>query len=368
MQTMKNIGVIEEAIYKVNSTISEPQMNHAIHFLKGIIADAKASILRISQGFDEKSHSNLTKFFTKNWWCEENFNGKRIIEYINKDDIYALISDDTNAVKYGNKMNGVSKFKCHESSGFETAHCIVISGIANKKCEFLPLFSTIYLSEKEAKKLGIPFKTKLEIVREHSTKAKELGINFFAHIYDSWYFNDDMISFSQEKEYIVSLLSGKFIINIDGNNIKVSKFKSCLDKRKMKVFYSNGKRVRYLEYLTQLSTGKTVKIVPFITTGSVIKVLVSTNLNWSAKRIFSEYSKRQSIEVYIRDCKQELHFTDCHFKDLKSHAKWHTLVMFAFTLLRKFTNSNFAVKKKIYSIGKAVDFLRNLPDFYPKVT
>jgi uncharacterized protein YneR len=360
MKTIKKIGFIEQSVYKVNSIFSRQQLNHAKHFLKGIIIDAKASIKRIALLFGEKSHSNLTKFFTKDWWNEEWLNDKRIIEFINKKSSYVLISDDSNKVKFGKKMEGVSFFKKHEDNGFEKAHCVVISGLADEKGEFLPLFSTIYLKEEDAEKYGIPFKSKLEIAREHSAKAKQLGINFFAHIYDSWYFNDDMIKFSANKEYIVSQLSGKFLIRINGQIMKVSAFKKLIDKRKMKVFHSNGKKVRFLEYTTDLSTGKEVKIIPFISEGTTIKVLVSTNLNWSAKRIFGEYSKRQKIEVFIRDCKQELHFLDCHFRDLKPHAKWDAFVMFAYTILRDFLKTKEAITKKIDTIGKAIDYFRML--------
>lgn len=360
MKTRKNVGFIEHSIYKVNSIFSKSQFNHAKHFLNGIIVDAKASISRIALLFGEKSHSNLTRFFTKDWWNEEMFNDKRIIEFIKPQSSYVLLSDDSNKVKFGKKMKGVSSFKRHEDTGFEKAHCVVISGLVDEKGEFLPLFSTIYLKKEDAEKYGIPFKSKIEIVKEHSEKAKQLGVNFFAHIYDSWYFNDDMITFSANNEYIVSQLSGKFLIEINSQIMKVSAFKKTIDKRKMKVFYSNGKRVRFLEYTTRLSTGKKVKIIPFISEGTTIKVLVSTNLTWSAKRIFSEYSKRQKIEVFIRDCKQELHFLDCHFRDLKPHAKWDAFVMFAYTVLRDFLRTKEAITQKIKTIGKAIDYFRML--------
>lgn len=365
---MKNINIISNGIYKVNSAMSAIQQKHAVHFLRGLIGDAKASIKRISMAFCEKSHSNLTKFFTKDWWCEEDFNKKRIFEFINKDEIYALIIDDSNAVKFGIKMEAVSKFKCHENIGFETAHCIVISGVVDKKGEFLPLFSTIYITEEEAEYLGVEFKTKHQIAREHTTRAKELGIKFYANIYDSWYFNDDMISFSEKKEHIVSQLSGKYTITINNETKKVSKFKQTINRRKLKVFYSGGKRVRYLEYITTLSTGKMIKIIAFISKGDTMKFLVSTNTDWSSKRIFHEYSKRQKIEVYIRDCKQELHFKDCHFRHLNAHDKWHVLIMFAYSILRHFINSKEAVKRKIDTLGKAIDFFRCLPGFYPRLT
>ena len=358
IKTLKGANVIEAGIYKVNSVFSFHQLHHATNFVKGIIVDPKASILRISRLFGEKNHSNLNKFFTKNWWDEEKVNKERIIEFINKTDAYVLVSDDTGNKKSGKKIKGVSYFKRHDGSGFEKAHNKVITGLVNQKGEYLPLFSTIYLKEEEAKKEGVPFKTKHEIAREHNKKAKQLGIEFYAHIYDSWYFNYDMVEFSEGNEWIVSQLSGKFNITIDEKAINSSEFRKTIDKRKMNVLHIKNKRIRYLEFIAELSTGVKVKIVPFIDEKKDMKILVSTNLNWSAKRIFQEYAKRQSIEVYIKDCKQELHLGSCSFRELKPHAKWNTLVMFAYTILKTFIKTKEAVRRGIRTVGMAVDYIR----------
>ena len=335
IKTLKNIGLIEAGIYKVNSVFSFHQTQHARNFVTGIIVDPKTSILRISRLFGEKNHSNLDKFFTKDWWDEEKVNKKRIIEFINKDDAYVLVSDDTNNKKSGKKIKGTGIYRSH-TGGFEKAHNKVVTGLVNQKREYLPLFSTVYLKEEDAKKEGVIFRTKHEIAREHNKKAKQLGLKFYTHLYDSWYFNHDMVEFSEGKEWIVSQLSGKFNVTINGKTMKASGFKKTIDKRKMNVLHINGKRVRYLEFIAELSTGVKVKLMPFIDKGRDVKILVSTNLNWSAKRIFQEYAKRQSIEVYIRDCKQELNFGKSKFKELKPHLKWDVLVMLIQISIRNF--------------------------------
>lgn len=359
LQKIKNINIIEESIYKVKSVFSHHQLNHVTNFLKGIIVDAKASILRISKLFGEKSHSNLTKFFTKNWWDEEKINEKRIIEFINEEDNYVLISDDSDNIKRGKKIKGVGIFKRHEGDGFETAHCKVMTGLANQKGEFFPLFTTIYLKKEDAEKENVLFKKKTEIAKDHSDKARKMGINFYAHIYDSAYFCNGLIEHSENKEHIVSILSGRNNIFIDGKEWKSSDFKKKIDKRTMKVIKLKNRKIRYLEYNAKLTSGKEVKLVPFIEEEAKrIKILVSTNLNWSVKRLFQEYSKRQSIEVYFRDCKQELNWGRCSFRELKPHAKWDTLVMFAYTLLKRFIRIKKVFKKRIKTIGNAVDYIR----------
>lgn len=359
LETIKNINIIEAGIYKLNSVFSFHQVKHAKNFVTGIIADPKASILRISAYFGEKSHSNLNKFFTKNWWDDEKVNAKRINEFINENDCYALVSDDTDNIKRGKRMKGVGTFKRHDGDGFENAHCKVITGIVNQQGEFFPLFTTIYLKKEDAEKEGVKFKTKNEIAIDHNRKVREMGIKFYVHTYDSLYFCTDLIENSKDKEHIVSILSGRNNIFIDGKKWKSSDFKKNIDKRTMKVIKVRNRKIRYKEYQANLTSGTEVKLVAFIDEDAKrMKFLVTTNLNWTAKRMFQEYAKRQAIEVYFRDCKQELNWGRCSFRELKPHAKWDTLVMLAYTILKGFIKTKDAIKKGIRTIGNAVDYVR----------
>ena len=359
IKTLKGISIIEVGVYKVNSVFSSHQLRHATNFVNGIIVDPKASILRISLLFGQKSHSNLNKFFSKDWWNEENVNKKRVFEFINPEEVYVLVSDDTDNIKRGKKMKGVSHFKRHEGDGFETAHCKVITGVVNQRGEFFPLFTTIYLKKEDAEREGVPFRTKIDIVKDHNISARELGIEFYDHIYDSAYFCNGLIEHSEGKESIVSILSARNDIFIDNKKWKSSAFKKSIDKRKMHVIDVGNRRIRYLEFIAKLKSGKEVKLVAFIDEDSKrIKLLVSTNLNWSVKRLFQEYSKRQSIEVYFRDCKQELNWGNCSFRELKPQAKWDTLVMLGYSILRTFIQTKAVINKGIKTIGNAVDYIR----------
>ena len=63
--TIKKVGIIEEGIYKVNSVFSFQQKKHASNFLKGIIVDPKASILRIGKLLAKKTITTLITFLQK---------------------------------------------------------------------------------------------------------------------------------------------------------------------------------------------------------------------------------------------------------------------------------------------------------------
>lgn len=356
---MENIDFITTSIYKLNSILSFHQQKHTNNFIKGIIKCGKASISRISKLFGEKTHTNLNDFFTKNWWDQNKLNEQRIFEFINKDEIFVLITDDTLNKKTGKSMKAVGTFRSKTNNGFEKAHNKVFTGIANSRGEYMPLFLTIYLKEDEAKKENIPFKTKREIAKEHYDKAKKLDITFYAHIYDAGYLSHDMIEFAENQSYIISVLSGAYSFKINGKKIKSSEFKKKIDKRKMTVLHSNNKRIRYIDYNVELTTGKKVKLVFFIDENdNKIKTLISTNLNWSAKRIFQEYAKRNSIEVFFKDCKQNLNLGNCSFKEIIPHKKWDVLVMFTYSILRKFIKTKEAIRLKIKTIGRAVDYFR----------
>ena len=61
-------------------------------------------------------------------------------------------------------MEGVGVFRCHERNCFEKAHCKVTTGLINEKNDFLPVFARIYLKKDDAKKHGMKFLTKNQII------------------------------------------------------------------------------------------------------------------------------------------------------------------------------------------------------------
>lgn len=356
----EKIFAIDEFIYKFNllgSTIQKRNLSNLFH---GIIGGSKFSLLRIGLLSGDKDHTKLRNFLTKNWWSEDNLNEKRIIEFIKDSSYYYAISDDTNNVKTGNNIEGVGIFKCHEKAGFEKAHCKVTTGLINEKGVFLPVYTDIYLKEGEAKKQGKEFLTKNQISLEHIKKLSSLVKNLGGHIYDSAYLNKDSILLLNELNMsLVSILGGKFNIYLENKKIKVPEFKKSIDKRKMKVMKVNKRKIRYLEYQIKLYDEIDMKIVAFIDYNTKnIKLLISNRIQWSAKRIYFEYSKRHSIEVYFKDCKQELHWGKCHLKKLDGHKKWDVIIMTLYTILRDFLSKPFFKKMNITTTGKIIDYFR----------
>jgi hypothetical protein len=358
---------IEDFIYKVNLLGSTVQKKNLSTLFHGLIGCPKFSLLRVSKLNGEKDHSKLKNFLTKNWWEDSELNNKRVIEFINESSYYYAISDDTNNVKTGKKMEGVGVFKCHERDGFEKAHCKVTTGLINEKGDFLPVFTNIYLKKDDAKKAGIKFLTKNQIARMHYEKLKSLNINLCGHLYDSAYLTKESIRMANNLKFnLVSILGGRFNIFVDDKKISVADFKKSIDKRKMKTMKSCNRKIRYLEYQIKLYNKVDMKIVAFIDeNSSKIKLLITNNLNWSAKRIFYEYSKRHTIEVYFKDCKQELHWGKCHLKRLNGHKKWDVIIMTLYSILRNLINTSFFKKLKINTTGKIIDYFREKIKFKP---
>jgi hypothetical protein len=351
---------IEELIYKADllgSTIQKENLSKLFH---GIIGSPKFSLLRVSRLNGAKDHTKLRNFLTKNWWDESKLNNKMIIEFIKDSSYYYAISDDTNNVKTGNKIEGVGIFKCHEKAGFEKAHCKVTTGLINEKGVFFPVFTDIYLKKEEAVKQGREFLTKNQISQEHFKKLQLLVKNLGGHLYDSAYLNkESILLINQSEANLVSILGGKFNIYLKGKKIKVPEFKKSIDKRKMKIMKVNKRKVRFLEYKIKLYDEIDMKIVAFIDYNTKkIKLLISNNLNWSAKRIYYEYSKRHSIEVYFKDCKQELQWGKCHLKKLEGHQKWDVIIMTLYSILRNLMNKPLFKKLNINTTGKIIDYFR----------
>lgn len=63
-------------------------------------------------------------------------------------------------------------------------------------------------------------------------------------------------------------------------------------------------------------------------------VLVTRQIHWEAKRIISNYCERFSIEVFYKDAKQQLGFSDYQCRREETIGKHWYMVFCAYSLLR----------------------------------
>src|SRR5690606_24773773 len=63
------------------------------------------------------------------------------------------------------------------------------------------------------------------------------------------------------------------------------------------------------------------------------KMLISTDRNLSFTNAMKYYQIRWSIEVFFKECKQNLGLNNCQFTDFDAHIAWTTLTFISYTIL-----------------------------------
>ena len=178
---------IDDFIYKCVYPLSRPQRRNFVRIVKGLIGSVRQTINRISRFFrGEITQSSLNRFIVNSKWTPLQIAVAKIIAFINDDDWYVLIVDDTIIMKFGKLLQGASYNKSHINSSFEFSRCVVSCGLKNLRTgEYFSLLDLLYISEKDSEKLNEKFKTKLEIANFFVDFCIEQGIKLRSVIFDS---------------------------------------------------------------------------------------------------------------------------------------------------------------------------------------
>ena len=158
------------------------------------------------------NQSNLNRFITEPHWDVDRLNRRRfgIINEIEGGG--TVVIDDYIVEKYGEEIYGVDWHHDHTQRkkvwGVQVADCI-LSGKG-----IFSLLSTVYL-KKKSKWLDSsnPFKTKIEIQKDHLTYLIKMGLEFSCVAMDIWYFSKEMTDHieSFEKDWIAEVKSNRLI-------------------------------------------------------------------------------------------------------------------------------------------------------------
>lgn len=198
------------------------------------------------------------------------------------------------------------------------------------------------------------FKTKIKLGCELVTDALSRGLEFAVVLFDAWYLAPELIATIErhDKAWISLLKSnrkvqtqGLKISDVDGHRIEFAEPEIKIEELVKLIPLSAYQKVTLdaetsywtFSFTAQLNTlGKVRLVVSFDKeecTGSPA-VLVTRQIHWEAKRIISTYCGRFSIEVFYKDAKQQLGFSDYQCRREEAIGKHWYLVFCAYSLLK----------------------------------
>lgn len=198
------------------------------------------------------------------------------------------------------------------------------------------------------------FKTKLKLACELVADLVGRGLEFAVVLFDAWYLAPELVETIERhhKAWISLLKSNRKVqtagLKLDDGNgkrisfatpeIKIEELIALITPAAyQKVTLDEETSYWTFSFSARLNTlGKVRLVISFDTeecTGSPA-VLVTRQIQWEAKRIISTYCGRFSIEVFYKDAKQQLGFSDYQCRSEAAIGKHWYLVFCAYSLLK----------------------------------
>lgn len=198
------------------------------------------------------------------------------------------------------------------------------------------------------------FKTKIKLAVELVEDAIARGLSFSVVLFDSWYLSPQLLEVLErhQKAWISQLKSNRKIetrglrlSDEEGNRIKFEEeeisIKELVERLPKSAYkkVDRGERASYwaCSFTANIKTlGKVRLVVSWVDEKceKSYAVLVSGQIHWEAKKIINTYCERFSIEVFYKDAKQHLGFSDYQCRSEQTIGKHWYLVFCAYSLLR----------------------------------
>jgi len=335
--------IVEDFLPKIKLDLTKPQLDNFAKYLTGLTVCDNKTVTAINNSFvGHHDQSALNNWLTDSPWDEEKIDQAR--KHLAKEELNArnikngtLIVDDTLNHKTGEYMEGVNIHFDHAEGKTTLGHQLVTTHLAAGNLS-IPIDFELYQRNQ-----GQPeFKTKVEIAKQLIAKAVDAGFCFTCVVFDVWYFNFELTSYTQSlcKDWVAGCKINRLII-FDGKEISLEDYLKTVPReefKKVSVKTKEGERVFYTfaKNVTLKSHHQRVRVV-FSYEDKIEgepKVLATNRLAWDVKTILEQYLLRWSIDAFYRDAKQELGLEDYEVRKLTGTRRHWLMVFLADTLLQ----------------------------------
>lgn len=225
-----------------------------------------------------------------------------------------FILDDTHIPKRGKKMQGVGKFYLHSQKRCGEAHCVLKASLLYRGVT-IPWGNWLYLKDDDAEALALPFETLTALA---ARAIREAGVLDRAYrpvtvLFDSYYLCKTVVdAVAQRRWHYIGVVKKNRRFFCHGAWHKVSTYGGNVLKRhgkKAKLPGRSGYRAyRLAERVGRLkSLGESEVKLVFSARRDGHRIALATNdVRRSARKVVADFSKRWSIEMLIKDEKQQL--------------------------------------------------------------
>jgi hypothetical protein len=322
---MITIGKIPQKLQRffrpIKNRFSQRAYEHFWALVLAITISNAATIDRLSKALRNSTHrTNHGEFLWRSIWSDSDVMQNIALDmlhslFVSKDRRLFFIIDDTQTLKRAKKMAAVGKLLHHASGKYGTGHTIV------KTCLYyrgvtIAWGSWLYVKKEHTAALEVPF-NKLTELAANAVKNAALPEKFDVTVlFDAFYLCPEVVNACKERKwhYIAVGKSNRWFT--------VGSIKHKLAKYGRNVLHNSGvwhnitglrktRKYKLAERIGRLNKLGTVKIVFSCRKGENKHVaIVTDDLSASMLRIVTDYLKRWSIEMLIKDEKQHLGLGD----------------------------------------------------------
>jgi len=232
-----------------------------------------------------------------------------------KDRRLFLIIDDTQTLKRAKKMQAVGKLRHHSTGKYGTGHTIVKVSLYYRGIT-IPWASLLYVKQEHCSKLQVPFYKLTELAAQEIINAALPEKFEVTVLFDAFYLCPNVVCACKERKW--------HYISVGKSNrwFTVGSTKRKLAKYGRNVLHNSGvwcnvtglrktRKYKLAERIGRLNKLGAVKIVFSRRKGENKHVaIVTDDLSASMIKIVTDYLKRWSIEMLIKDEKQHLGLGD----------------------------------------------------------
>lgn len=268
-----------------------------------------------------------------------------------------LVLDDTLLAKTGKRMEFIGKVYDHCSHVYQLGIKVLTLGYTDGKT-FAPIDFSLHNEPGKSgnrglkpKELKEQFSKKRTLESAGNKRAEEISIDKISIalqmikrcmnkwlkvdyvLADSWFISEKFIKGIKNinpKLHIIGLMKTNRIISIDGKNYKADKIPEIKSKNTHK---SSAFKCQYISVIMEY---KGIKMRGFwikINGQNNWNLLITTNEKLTFTKAMTYYKNRWSIEVFFKDCKQNLGLNSCQSLDFDAHIATISIVFMNYTVL-----------------------------------
>jgi hypothetical protein len=360
MLVPQSVGVMKQLLNEFKPVFNKPQHRNFSTYITGLVAcEGKKTIKSINNAFTEhRDQSTLNRFITEPSWSLRRLEEIRLKLAreglpVKHGSTGTLIIDDTITRKTGEHIEYAGYHFDHAEGKTVLGHSLVTSHYVNGEVEY-PTGFRLYVKKEACVEESRRFRTKIQLAVEQILAFKAPPRTNTVLAFDSWYFCSKVVEAARVMgfDWVTQAKSNR-IINWRGKKMNVAELAESLPVDSFKCISVGGDQCCVRGFRVWMNGVGRVRLVVSREEDG-FHFIVSNRVNWSERRVVAAYRRRQSVEVYIRDVKQNLGLGECQARRGRGAIiHWH-LVYTAYTLLALLRRSLVSSKGRLRDVPRTI--------------